>query len=132
MQHPSCDLLQMYSCGLTALGLVAFGLSLCGCGAGIGLVARNVLGNKDKDSATIVAAQEQALTATHGGAANAPIAWLDKKTGVGGILQRTGSANGCGIYGQTLTIKNEVVRGTLVACPDADGTWHLRDRTPPG
>jgi hypothetical protein len=106
-----------------AVGLLA--LSLGGCGAG--LLAKGILGNKNKDGATIVAAQEEAITAAHGGALNVPIAWTDRKTGVGGILQRTGDVAGCGKFSQAFTIGNETVRGTITACPDVNGSWHFQN-----
>jgi surface antigen len=111
------------------LPLLVGTLSVGGC-FGVGMVARKALGDKDKDGASVVAAQEQALTAAHGGSPGTPIPWSDKKTGIQGTLQwvsRAKPADGCHQYNQTLNIGTETVHGAVKACPHADGTWHLQN-----
>jgi surface antigen len=113
---------------LLALLLLAAALSLGGC-FGVGMAARKAFADKDKEGASIVAAQEQAITAANGGAPGVPIAWSDKKTGVRGTLQRVSpdTAGGCRQYNQVLKVGTETAHGTVRACPHADGTWHLQD-----
>jgi surface antigen len=93
------------------------------------MAAHNAFGDKNKDGASIVAAQEQAIAAAHGGSSSELIAWSDRKTGVQGTMQRvsrTETADGCRQYNQTLNIGTEAAHGTVKACPRADGTWHLQ------
>ncbi len=114
---------------LPALPLLATTSSLGGC-FGVGMAAHKAFGDKSKDGASIIAAQEQAITSAHGGAPGAVIAWSDKETGTHGTLQRVSraeTADGCNQYNQALNIGTETTHGVVKACRHADGTWHLQN-----
>jgi len=119
---------------LLAVILVAtFGLQGC---FGVGMVAHTALGDKaglggkgTPPAETVAAAQEQALTAAHGGSPGASVAWSDAKSGMRGTLiqdTRGGSPDGCRRYRQTIVLGTQTVQGAVSACPQTDGTWKLR------
>ncbi|MBN9509189.1 MAG: hypothetical protein J0I21_08755 [Alphaproteobacteria bacterium] len=122
---------QMTNRGLLAATLV-LALGLDGC-MGAGLLARaagkTLFGEKEKPPAERIAtAQEQAISAVHGGNPGTPIAWSDAKSGIeGALLVAAGGevANGCRAYQQTVILAGETLQGRLVACSGGDGKWKL-------
>lgn len=111
---------------------------LTGC-MGVGLLARtgakDLFGEKEKPPAQrIAAAQEQAISAVHGGSPGAPIAWNDEKSGIQGALMPEASDDsqaGCRQYRQTIILAGETLQGQVTACSQKDGSWKLSGEPAP-
>jgi surface antigen len=111
---------------------------LTGC-MGVGLLARtgakDLFSKKEKPPGErIAAAQEQAITAAHGGSPGTLIAWSDEKSGIQGALTPEASDDiktDCWQYRQTIILAGETLQGQVTACSQKDGSWKLSGEPAP-
>jgi surface antigen len=91
--------------------------------------------DKDKEKAVKLALpdavknmQEKAISKAQGGEVGTLIPWSETKSGLEGTLtwdKTVVMTYSCRRYKQTLSIGNELLNGTLTACPQGDGAWKI-------
>lgn len=80
-----------------------------------------------------MAAQEEAISAVHGGSSGTPITWSDAKSGVAGTLIPESGGDiptTCRQYQQIVPLAGETLRGRVIACAQTGGSWKLLGKEP--